>query len=162
RGRPLKESPMTKLTTRIIGSGAMFGLALAAGAVFGAEVPHGDSSTSPQTTQSEADSVARPPGTVPPFVKPTTPHDVAASPPTSTSPPAKPMAAISKAPKFEDLDLNHDGSIQRNELSATMDADSMLLKYDRNGDGKLSRGEYASYLADRRAYARMKAASTPP
>jgi len=99
--------------------------------------------------------------TVAPMVQPRAQADVTAAPPTSTAPPARTSSLITRVPRFDELDVNGNGELERDEFAANMDVVSLLLRYDRTGNGRLNKTEYASYLADRQRYARLKATTAP-
>ena len=110
--------------------------------------------TPPEQPADEATTVAPP-------VQPRAAADVASAPPTSTTPPARASALVTRAPRFDELDRNGNGELERDEFAANMDVASLLLRYDRPGNGKLNKTEYGSYLADRQRFARLKATTAP-
>jgi len=116
--------------------------------------------TSTDTTPPETAPPEQGP-TVPPMIHSRAPADVASAPPTSTTPVARTASLVTRSPRFDELDVNGNGELERDEFAANMDVVSLLLRYDRTGNGKLNKIEYASYLADRQRYARLKATTAP-
>src|SRR5205085_943457 len=91
----------------------------------------------------------RPPGDQP--AQPATPRAAAA---------ARSDVAAAAPATFEALDADHDGSLARAEIPGTLDLARNYANYDLDGDGKLSRDEYARYRVWKLELARMQNAET--
>jgi hypothetical protein len=129
-----------------------------------AAAPPAENPTPPITSPEAAPPEATPAESVPtvaPMVQPRTRADVASAPPTSTTPPGRASGLITRSPRFDELDRNGNGELERDEFAQNMDVASLLLRYDRTGNGKLNKTEYGTYLADRQRYARLKATTAP-
>ncbi len=50
-------------------------------------------------------------------------------------------------PTFESLDANRDGSIVRSEVPSTHELSTLFASLDIDGDQKLSRAEFSTYLS---------------
>jgi hypothetical protein len=47
--------------------------------------------------------------------------------------------------KFDQLDINRDGFITKEEVPATLELSTSFVNFDDNADGKLSKDEYGKY-----------------
>jgi len=57
------------------------------------------------------------------------------------------IAARPKPPQFEQLDMNRDGHVDRNEAGLVAGLDKVFERADRSGDGTLDKVEYAKALS---------------
>ena len=53
--------------------------------------------------------------------------------------------------RFDELDVNHDGYVSRDEARNADELNTRFSELDRDNDGKLTRQEYNAFDADRRA-----------
>ena len=53
--------------------------------------------------------------------------------------------------RFDELDVNHDGYVSRDEARNAEELNTRFSELDRDNDSKLSRQEYNAFEADRRA-----------
>lgn len=60
-------------------------------------------------------------------------------------PPVDPTAATAITPTFEQLDVNRDDAITKDEVPATHELSSLFASVDGNSDQKLSRAEFSAY-----------------
>lgn len=98
----------------------------------------------------------RPPGDQPANAPATT---TSAAPAASTTVTHAAPAAPQSIPRFEALDRNHDGILARDEVPADLDLSRTYANYDLNGDGKLTRDEFAKYKQWKDELARMQGAA---
>ena len=74
-------------------------------------------------------------------------------------PPANPLSSP-QFTRFEQLDSDRDGLVARSEADAELALS--FGQWDADGDGKLSRAEYARFRTDKTDYARLKTGPKPP
>ena len=68
---------------------------------------------------------------------------------------------IASLTKFEDLDKNKDGEIEKDEVPANLDLVNSFASYDKDSNGKLSKDEFAAYQHGGRNMASSKPAKKP-
>jgi hypothetical protein len=112
----------------VLGANALLGLAFAAASVFADDRPPGD----------QPNRAPQPPASVAPSDLP-------------------PDAMPERIAAFEQLDADHDGSLSRAEIPATLDLARNYSNYDLDADGKLSRDEFGRYKRWKEELAKMRA-----
>lgn len=63
---------------------------------------------------------------------------------------------------FKDLDANHDGHLSLSEFKANGMDDLSFRAADTNGDGRVDRGEFDKYVAERRNAPKSRPAGIDP